>query len=110
MSYSVIESGKRSLLISDYKNHRRTTGCDSDFYNHYKTKVSQIIENTFIRLVNSLKGKTAVIPLSGGFDSRLIAVMLKKHNLIILTFLPHTEWPIHYGRKIISVYIELICF
>jgi asparagine synthase (glutamine-hydrolysing) len=49
-------------------------------YNHYKTKVSQIIENTFIRLVNSLKGKTAVIPLSGGFDSRLIAVMLKKHN------------------------------
>lgn len=49
-------------------------------YNYYKTKVSQALENTFIRLVNSLEGKTAVVPLSGGFDSRLIAVMLKKYN------------------------------
>jgi asparagine synthase (glutamine-hydrolysing) len=38
------------------------------------------IENSFKRLLNSLANKTVVIPLSGGFDSRLIAVMLKKHN------------------------------
>jgi asparagine synthase (glutamine-hydrolysing) len=37
-----------------------------------------VFEKAFSRLVKSLEGKTAVIPLSGGYDSRLIAVMLKK--------------------------------
>lgn len=32
----------------------------------------------FQRLIKSLNGKTAVIPLSGGYDSRLVAVMLKR--------------------------------
>ena len=44
------------------------------------------------RLVNSLKGKTPIIPLSGGYDSRLIAIMLKNFgvkNAICFT----------YGRK-----------
>ncbi len=35
------------------------------------------INNVAKRLINSLNGKTAIIPLSGGYDSRLIAVMLK---------------------------------
>lgn len=39
-----------------------------------------VFEKAFSRLVKSLEGKTAVIPLSGGYDSRLIAVMLKNYG------------------------------
>ncbi len=43
----------------------------------------------FERLIASAKGRTLVIPLSGGLDSRLIAVMLKRlayPNVICYTF------------------------
>ncbi len=37
-----------------------------------------ITSRVFKRLLDSLKGRTAVVALSGGYDSRLIAAMLKK--------------------------------
>jgi asparagine synthase (glutamine-hydrolysing) len=39
-----------------------------------------IFNATFKRLIDSLNGKTAVVPLSGGFDSRMIVTMLKHYN------------------------------
>jgi asparagine synthase (glutamine-hydrolysing) len=41
---------------------------------------SRITNRVSERLVSSLGGRTAVIELSGGYDSRLVASMLKKHN------------------------------
>ena len=49
-------------------------------YNDLKQQTILAFENTFKRLITSLNNKTVALPLSGGFDSRLIAVMLKKHN------------------------------
>ena len=49
-------------------------------YSLLKEKAIEAFENSFERLLKSVKNETLVIPLSGGFDSRLIAVMLKKHN------------------------------
>lgn len=49
-------------------------------YSELKKQSIKAFENSFSRLIKSLNNKTAVIPLSGGFDSRLIAVMFKKHN------------------------------
>ena len=37
-----------------------------------------VLEKTFKRLLESLEGRMVAVPLSGGFDSRLIAVMLKR--------------------------------
>ncbi len=42
-----------------------------------KKRLKIVIDNVGLRLANSLKGKTPVLPLSGGYDSRLIAYMLK---------------------------------
>lgn len=50
------------------------------------------LEHAFVRMLNSIGEKTIVIPLSGGFDSRLIACLCKKMgktNVICYT----------YGRK-----------
>lgn len=47
------------------------------------------IEESFNRLIKYLNGRTAVIPLSGGFDSRLIATALKKrgyNNVVCFTY------------------------
>ncbi len=49
----------------------------------------ELFEKCFKRLVKSLNGRTAVIPLSGGFDSRVIAAGLKKQkyeNVICFTY------------------------
>jgi asparagine synthase (glutamine-hydrolysing) len=37
-----------------------------------------IFKETGDRLIAALKGRTAVVPLSGGYDSRMLATMLKK--------------------------------
>jgi asparagine synthase (glutamine-hydrolysing) len=54
-----------------------------DFNEDFETllkRLDNVLENTFARLVKVLNGRPAVIPLSGGYDSRLIAVMLKEFN------------------------------
>ncbi|TVR41487.1 MAG: asparagine synthetase B family protein [Bacteroidia bacterium] len=43
-------------------------------------RLKDILQGVSDRLMASLRGRTAVIPLSGGYDSRLIATMLKKAN------------------------------
>lgn len=84
-----------------YKDNKLTSG----FYYNYCTRrsndisfdslknhLSEIFKSTFARFLSSLQGRHVVIPLSGGFDSRLIAVMLKQSgydNVICYT----------YGRK-----------
>jgi asparagine synthase (glutamine-hydrolysing) len=49
-------------------------------FNTQKKQAFTSFENTFKRLIKSLNNKTVALPLSSGFDSRLIAVMLKKYN------------------------------
>ncbi len=41
---------------------------------------SACLDHVFSRLISSLDGRQVVLPLSGGYDSRLIACMLHKHG------------------------------
>ncbi len=43
-----------------------------------KQELRDVFQNVTNRLIDSLQGKTAIVPLSGGYDSRLIACMLKR--------------------------------
>jgi asparagine synthase (glutamine-hydrolysing) len=43
-------------------------------------RLATLFDEAGKRLVAALQGRTAVLPLSGGYDSRLIAVLLKKQN------------------------------
>lgn len=51
-------------------------------------QLAEVLDAVAERLVRSCAGRQVAIPLSGGYDSRLIAVMLKKHgydNLLAYT-------------------------
>ena len=52
-------------------------------------KMNEVYESSFKRLITYLNGRTAVVPLSGGHDSRLIAYYLKKlgyENIIAFSY------------------------
>jgi asparagine synthase (glutamine-hydrolysing) len=54
-----------------------------------------ILLRTFDRLVRSVGGRTIVVPLSGGYDSRLIAIMLRRlryENVICFTYGIPEHW------------------
>jgi len=42
------------------------------------TMLDNVLQKVFERAIKVLNGRTAVIPLSGGYDSRLVAMMLKR--------------------------------
>lgn len=67
-----------------------------DFFNERKeelfNKLDNLSEKIITRLIKSVNGNTIVIPLSGGYDSRYIASMLKKlHYEKVICF--------SYGKK-----------
>lgn len=65
-------------------------------FNFYENSTDELISlldqvhvNVFKRLIESLNGRTVVVPLSGGQDSRLIVVMLKRlgyENVICFSY------------------------
>jgi asparagine synthase (glutamine-hydrolysing) len=55
------------------------------------------------RLVASLEGRQAVVPLSGGYDSRLIAVMLKEEgydNVLCYTYGLPDNWEARISKEV----------
>jgi len=53
---------------------------ESKPYETCKTELLQLIDNIFIRYKATIGNRNIAVTLSGGYDSRLIAVMLKKHG------------------------------
>ena len=54
-----------------------------------KEELGNTLDDIFVDLIKSLDGRCVVLPLSGGYDSRLIAAELKKHgyeNVICFTY------------------------
>lgn len=52
-------------------------------------KLDEALKSAFKRLITSARGRTLVVPLSGGLDSRLLAAMLKKtgyNNVVCFSY------------------------
>ncbi len=75
----IIHLKKDDLFAKFYYTFRVADTID-DSYKDMKAAGIKVFENAFKRLIVSMQGKTAVIPLSGGYDSRFIACMFKKFN------------------------------
>lgn len=66
-------------------------------------QLDQIHISVFSRLIDSLNGRKAVIPLSGGEDSRLIAWMMDRlgyDNVLYLTYGPKNNWEAQIAKEI----------
>ena len=80
-----------NVLTEFYYRHLRSSDLQLSEAEHFE-RLESISNNVFGRLISSAQGKTLLIPLSGGYDSRYIAALLKRlgyENVICYT----------YGRK-----------
>lgn len=75
----VIKLSPEDIVKEFYYTYRVNDESEEE-YQDLRAAGVRIIEESFQRLIESLNNRTAVIPLSGGFDSRLIATMLRKMN------------------------------
>lgn len=72
-------------------------------YSNLKNDAVIAIENSFQRFIQSLHNRPVAIPLSGGFDSRLIAVFLKKYNyknVVCYTYGRKDSFEIEISKKV----------
>ena len=63
----------------------------------------EIIEDAFKKILRTIKGKQIVIPLSGGYDSRLIACLCKKwsvDNVICYTYGNLDSFEVEVSKKV----------
>ncbi len=80
---------KDSSLERNFYFDYSTTFVTGDDYKTLKNTFINILENTAKRLIKVAKGRQIVVPLSGGYDSRLIVALLKKYaydNVICFTY------------------------
>ncbi len=66
-------------------------------------RLHAVHHNVARRLVVSLEGRQAVVPLSGGYDSRLIAVMLKEEgydNVLCYTYGLPDNWEARISKEV----------
>lgn len=113
--------GKKSLIKNvsqliggEFVHYKNKITTDS-FFDYKKTKqlstakpllekeLKSVLDNLGNRLIKVLNGRTAVIPLSGGYDSRLIAALLTKNNyknIICFTYGVPSSYEVKTSRKV----------
>ena len=70
---------------------------------YYQKEYEKVLDGTAERFIQGLDNRTALIPLSGGFDSRLIAAMLKVfgyENVICYTYGKSDSYEITISKKV----------
>lgn len=72
-----IENGQD---VQKFYHHYHTAQLSNNSYATLQQELVDILETVQTRFINSLQGRPVALSLSGGFDSRLIAAMLKKAN------------------------------
>jgi asparagine synthase (glutamine-hydrolysing) len=92
---------KRKFFFT-YRTHQTS---DAE-YDELRKFGIEVFGRTFSRFINGLEGRTVIVPLSGGYDSRLIAVMLKKSGytkVICITYGRPENPEIKISRKVAEI-------
>lgn len=81
---SQLQSGEIVILdklesaIETYQHHVHTTSDEKYDPEEIKEEFTSVLDSAFNRVIRAAQGRQIVVPLSGGYDSRLIALMLKR--------------------------------
>lgn len=86
--YAVIDKSTMEISVKNYflHVHKNTVSYTPE---QLCKKLDSVVINVFKRVINSLNNRTVVLFLSGGYDSRLVAVNLKRlnyRNVICVSF------------------------
>ncbi|MDH7498365.1 MAG: asparagine synthase-related protein [Syntrophomonadaceae bacterium] len=77
--YAVVNAGRGTLEVKDLRYYEFVHHCGPEtFPDEAIDRFDQTLTTVFRRLVDYANGRTIVVPLSGGFDSRLVVLMLKR--------------------------------
>jgi len=93
-----VQAGEAVLLKSDQIQQRlyttyQTNQADHHSFDDLLKSMEGMSGKVFKRLTASLQGRTAVIPLSGGYDSRLVLLALaKKGATNVVSYLSHSSF------------------
>ena len=74
---------RNNVLIYNINNYQAWFGADSSEYKSLElmsSKFNNVILEVMREIINSVNNRQIVIPLSGGYDSRLIASILRHYN------------------------------
>ncbi len=71
---------KNNILNNNNYSDYITISVSSKSFNQLKKDFLDILDRSILRLIEFADGRQIVVPLSGGYDSRLIVALLKKHN------------------------------
>ena len=74
---------RNNVLIYNINNYQAWFGADSNEYKSLElmsSKFNNVILEVMREIINSINNRQIVIPLSGGYDSRLIASILRHYN------------------------------
>ena len=106
-----LESG--NMLVFDKKTHKNNVVEYYRFYPDFPERdnsyddnlagLTETLENVFDRLVDRLDGRKAVIPLSGGLDSKLILSMLVLrgyNNILTYSYGPKKSYEVNRARAL----------
>lgn len=93
---------KRSEIKKEY--YFKHVHFNKDYsYTELVKEFNRVTDATFARLIKSLHGRAAIIPLSGGYDSRFIVSMLKNKkysNVICYTYGLERDYEVKYAKLV----------
>jgi asparagine synthase (glutamine-hydrolysing) len=101
-SSEIVAINKHVITKEEYFNYTTDKVFNYDL-KKFQDELYTIFEKVIKRLITSAKGKTLCIPLSGGYDSRIILVLLKKHNyknIICFTYGHKTSYEVTTSKRI----------
>lgn len=85
------------------QNNNKSAFCEKEAIN----KLHQIHQKIFKRMVDSIAGRQAIVPLSGGYDSRLIVEMLALYghkNTVCVTWGAGDYWQVKIAEQVASYF------
>lgn len=98
--YLTYDKNKKVLNIINYYSFKHNL---SEDFSPTIEGLDKIHNKVFQRLIDSLQGRPAVVPLSGGYDSRLIVMKLKElgyENVICFTYGRRDEWEVNISKQV----------